>query len=361
MIKVPILYTDVNDIKNLNRYLIKLIGIELSNINNPCYYPKFVKYARDLERYTGCTEDKIKQFYKDFPLGYISQLKSISDKMTSLLVISILYYLRINQLQTAKLLYYVLSLRFHANHVHKFFPKFCKDEIWNLSLQKISQKHLFKAKNGIGNSIVHLTEEEYAKRVRILKDENLNDQELLAAIYALKHRLQQSMRSFSNRYYELESELVKGAGISTATGDEEISNIELISQKVSESISTYSIIDKKSLENAIIKSRVRRDLAAEIIYNISNNKYKDDITFIVLLIPKIKPIEDVCVEHKRTIMVRNIVQDKRKINNKYSISDLILNLIYKTDVTPSVKTINKSQLVLLIVDYLTSYMKKYVC
>lgn len=358
MIKVPVLKNQPSDILLLNRFLTKVTSFELSQMLKPCHNPKMVAYFHDLQKFTGIDSSDIKDFYNNLPSSHIKNFAILTDKITSSIFISIIYYLRIKNYNTAKLLFYLLGIRFHSNNMSKMFPLYCKPEIWETALNSLSQKHLYKARGGISNSTVYLIEEEYKKRKPILENIDLTEQELLLSIYMLRTRLAQSIKSFAEMYYKIEK-----LGNLTTTFEEEgeaQSDINALSDKVSENICTYSSIDKKILVLSILKSRIRKEIAENLIKNISKIGSKQDVKFLVMLMFKFQNLKDLCVETSRMSYVRKLLTTNIKIGN-YKIKDFIVEIAYKADDSVELQTVNKDQVALFLIHYFTLYIRKFIC
>lgn len=358
MIKVPVLKNQPSDIMLLNRYLTKATSQELSFMLRPCHTPKMVSYYGDIKKYTGIDESDIKDFFNNLPSSYIKNFAILTDKITSAIFISIIYYLRIKSYNTAKLLFYFLGIRFHSNNMSKMFKLYCKEGVWESAMNSISQKHLYKVKGGISNSTVYLIEEEYKKRKPILENLDLTEQELLLAIYMLRTRLAQSLKSFAETYYKIEK-----LGNLTSELDEEgetQSDVNIISDKVSESICTYSSIDKKAVAIALIKSRIRKEIGENLIKNLSKVGLKQEIKFLVMLMYKFQNLKDLCVETTRMSYVRKLISTNIRIGN-YKIKDYIIEIAYKADDSNEIQTVNRDQIALFLIHYFTLYIKKFVC
>lgn len=361
MIVIPELKSSPNELRNLQRYLSKIVGDEFSKITTACYYPKFIKYWNEIQIQTGIKLTDIKNFSAGFEKEYYSNFKSISSDFSGLTLIGIIYYSRIKQYEVVRLFYYLLALRFYSNFIHKYM-KFCKPEAFDAALSKISDKHLFKVRNGISNSIMYLANIELEKQYPLLSSNKLTDESLLKLIYSLRHRINQSFKSFSNQYYLVAKEIEVG----TAGGEkrlditDEISNIVYTADKISMSINTYGQVDGVALKKAISFSGIRQDVADDIVVDMSIVDHKQKVYFLIILMHKMSPIENWCTEPKRLTLVRKVLADNLKIN-KYSIKSEIISLIESFENYYKLKTLNKNQLVVFIMHYITLYVRNRYC
>ncbi len=362
MIVVPTLRNSPTEIRTLYKFLSRLTGEEFSKIMGTCYYPKFIKHWMDLQIQTGVKKQDIMNFTAGFDKEHYSKFKTINNEISVLIIMCMIYYSRIGEYELVKLFYYLLALRFYSNLIHKYF-KFCKDDVWEMALTKISQKHLYKIKGGVSNSLMYLAQVELDKQYKLLGGDHLSDESIVEIVYALRHRINQSLKSFSNQYYNLSEEIEKSGkagGMGTSEGDEELNNIGLLSEKISISINTYGQVDKLALIKAITSSGIRRDVAIEMVTDLSTIDHKAKIKFLIILMHKLSPVPEWCMDSKRNSLVRKIILDTKHIN-KYSIKSEIFDLIDGFENKYKLKTINKNQLAVFLAHYLTIFVKNRYC
>ena len=127
----------------VHRYVSKIVGTEISEVTRPCYVPKLIKYYSDLQKYTGITDNEIKTFKSGISSPYAT-FNIYNEKYTILLIIAVLYYMRKKKTEIAKTFFKLLSLKFYSSRLHIHFSKFCNEDLWVSSLDKLSPKHLFK-------------------------------------------------------------------------------------------------------------------------------------------------------------------------------------------------------------------------
>ena len=83
---------------DLHRYISKILGTELTNINTPCYKPKLVKYWPDLMKKSNITEDMIREFKKRLDKKYQTGFSILRDNYAILLLMLVLYFSRYSNL-----------------------------------------------------------------------------------------------------------------------------------------------------------------------------------------------------------------------------------------------------------------------
>ncbi len=363
------LNTDNDNIRHLTTFLLKYLGKEFSGLTNPCWYPSTIELYSELKRYTGIDEIDMKVFIKRMRDSTIrmtgettsvsSNLNILSDKLTNLIVISILFYSREKKYDLVKLFMYLFAIRFYSNRIHKMF-KFCKEDVWEKSLQSISQKHLFKLKNGIQNSLIYLSEDIFRKHITKLSSYEISPLEILRFVYELRHRIAQSVRSFSNKYYELEREMHGDNSSEQKTHDEESIAVNLVLEKLTQSMCVYSEMDKAALIKSISIVKINKELGEKIISEFSDVDYKENIKFILILMNRLIGIKDWCSESKRNSLIRKVIYDSLKINN-HSIKKLIDNMINELPSFYMYETMNRNVLILFICNYLTLYVAHKFC
>jgi hypothetical protein len=344
------------DDSKVYRYISKILGNELTETSKPCHKPKLIKYFSDLQYILGIDNDKIKEFVSGIVVPYPHIFKIYKDKFTVLLLIATIYYTRKGKFDIAKSFFTFLNLKFYSSRIHKHFPKFCNGDLWILTLDKLSPKHLFKTKKGIPNTILYIAEFDYNKNKDKLKSEKLQDKILGDIVYGLRTKIAQSVKSFAQLYHSMYE-----AGLSkTSSGEDQIGGAKLIADKISMTMCTFGQIDKGALSKAIIQSRLRKDLSISIVSQFSTSEYKDKIRFIILLISRVGDFKDICIETNRLKLIRRI-NSNYKISGQYSIKAEIKNLLYSLESGYQLKNIYESQLINFFSNYITLFIGSRIC
>jgi predicted secreted protein len=292
------------------------------------------------------------QMDKEFRNGYAM----LNDQYTIMLIMGMLYMSRQKRRETAKLLYTFIALKFYSSLVHISFPKFCSDELWKLTLTKVSPKHLFREKNGVPNALLHIIEMLYKRYEPVLSGKEIREKDLVRVIYDLRHRLSQSLKSFAEAYYDLQK---KGGFLKTSGEEDENADVQLISDKISMSICTFGQVDDVALNIAIAKSGINRDIGTSTILEISSVNYKDRMRFILILMGRTGNIKLLCTESGRNSFVRKM-ETGLKIG-KYSAREEILSMLYSTELGYRLKSIYTTQLVVFFSHYMAFYIKGKIC
>jgi len=351
------------DIEKLRKFVSFFVGDELSKTSIPCYYIKTIRKWEDLLKLTGLDETSLREFKNTVIPQKLRTAKIISDKQTLLILYCIAYFFRTKQYDLVKLFFQLLAVRFHANRVHTHMVRHCNPEVWNLALDNLSNKHLYKIKGGIGSALLYLSDMEFQrKKAKLLKNKSINEGMFLVdIIYHLRHRIQQSFRSFANLYFKIIEEEKIGF---TKLPEEEVENIEvkstqIIADKVSALICTYEQKDQRALLKSVEFSGLKKDVAFSIVNEFSVSDYLNQIRFIIILLNRVIELKNICIEKKRLSLIRK-VEKNVKIGN-YVIKDEILKLLYSLTIGHELKRLNKSQLVIFLCNYLTLFIRNRIC
>ena len=356
--------TFLSNEKRIVSLTLNIVANELNEMSKPCYLPKFIRYELDYKKLTGFDENFLRNVVRQYPSVFRTFSVVSKNRFNVLIIYIIAHFIQTNNPKYSKLFYQFLALKHYYNIVYTYLPKkFCHSNIWNITFSRLSNKHLFRLKDNIPNSIMYLASEEFKRLyVHLEQEPDIEERKriFLESIQAIYHRINQSLRSFFVKYYEL-SERDDIGGIREKREDEVISvqDIGSISSDIASEMTTYSQINKKAIGIAIRSSGINKNIAIMLIRDLSKVKYRDKIKFIIILINKINDLKKLCSERIRSITVRKIL-DNVKIHN-YFIKEEIENLINSVDTEYDVKTINMIQLVSFFSHYLTYYIKTKVC
>lgn len=340
-------------------FLKKYIGREFSNISRPCYYLKMVRTWRDIVYLTGIDKTIIKEFKKGIPHKYKSR-HILYDDATMLLLYAIISSFNQKENENARLLFYMLSLKFYGSLIHRYFKSFCNPEIWNIALDRLSTKHIFRKLNGIANAIIYLSDNECKKyKERFQKIENTEDgwDFCNSLVYSLRTRINQSVKSFANKYYKLSQDeklKVKAQG-----EEEDIEQTPSVADRISIKISTYSQINKQAIIYASEKSGARIDLSTYIIEQMSQVSTREKLRFILTLMNRVVPLDQICNNRSKNNLIRK-VSVGAKIG-RYVIRDKIIEMLEEVDKDYIIKTSNKKQVVSFFLHYITFYIQRSIC
>jgi len=351
------------DIEKIRKYVSFFVGDEITKTAIPCYYIKTVKRWEELIKLTGIDDKILKEFRTTVIPKKLRNAKIITDKQTSLILYCIAYFFKTKQFDLTKLFFQLLSIRFHANRVHAHMVRHCNSEVWSLALDNLSSKHLYKTKGGIGSALLYLSEVEFQKKKTVFLKNGKLDQGmfLVDIIYHLRHRIQQSFRAFANLYFKIIEE--EKVGFAKLPEDEEeqieIKSTQVMADKIATLICTYGEKDQYALLKSIELSGIRKDIGISIIEELSDVDFLTQIRFIIILMDRVLELKTICIEKKRLLLLRRI-EKKIKIGN-YVVREEILKLIFSLKIGYQLKSMNKSQLVIFLVNYLTLFIRNRIC
>lgn len=347
---------NVNDAE-VSRELNKILGYEISSISRPCYYPKLIKYKENITRMTHLNNIELKKFSESLSPKY-KRFNLFNESYTVMLINMIVDYSRKNKTNLALSSFIFMGIKFYSSMLHILFPKFCSDELWKTALARLSIKHLFKTKNGVSSTVTYLSTEIYKKYEVYLKKPIIDEDTLFRIVYELRHRIAQSLKSFAELYYKLVQEQSR---VSSSEENSEENDVQLISDKISMSICTFSQVDKNVLENSIKSSGINRDIANTLISEISTVENRNQIRFLIILISRVSEnsLKKMCIESKRIQTVKRIILGAKE--GKYILKDEIQRIIYSQESAYRYKSLDINQLIIFFCHYLTGYIRSKIC
>ena len=344
-------------LENENKYkrsISVIIGKELSSITKPCYFPKINRYQNEISKLTEYDMAYHINFKKALPKK-IQKFGIINEKYTAQLLLMFMYYLQNKgSSDTAKLTNTLLAIKFYSSILHRMVPKYCDNDSWNVSLDRISPKHQFKVKNGIPSAITYTADAVYRRYERKLNKNDIDTHDIIRYVYELRHRLAQSTKSWAEAYYRAIESKNKNSD-----EEKEKEDVQVAIDKIAMSICTYGQISKTALNAASMKSGLKREYGASIVSEISSVENRNKIRFIMILISRLDKIKNMCKETKRNVVVRKTVSGVKI--GKYKINNQILELIFSLESGTRYKSLKKEQLIIFLTHYITLFMKEKIC
>ena len=347
-----------SDVRMIHKYLATVCGYELSQISEPCYFPKIVKYKNDFFSKTKIDPKNTKLFLKQMNPTY-ANFAIFNDELTVGLIAGLLHFSRSKDYDVAKICYFLLAIKFYSSLVNISFPRFCDRELWIHAFTQVSPKHLIREKGGMSGAIMHIVNSLYKIYFSKLEYPYITDNDLIRVVYDLRHRLSQSIKSFAEIYYHLQKTGDKSVGGSAEKSVTTKDDVITIADKISMSMCTFEQIDDKLLKLAIYRSGIQTHIGHSIIEELSNVEFKDKIRFIIILLGKGTVMSALCKETGRTTLIRKI-EKNIKIGD-YTIKDEMLKLMHSTELGFRLKTINQSQLTIFFSTYITLFIQSKIC
>lgn len=313
------LIEDRSKLKELDNFLSKQVSNEYSELSKSCYFPKINRTISNLFDLVNIQKKEVRDY--SIKVYNRSDWKLLHDPQTILLLIIARSFLHMDMYKGALLSVQLVSIRYYSNILHKFFPKYCDEYTFNLALERLSSKHLFKQRKTIGHALLYLA------RVLLEKhkeDLYRNDPEgIKKLIYTLRGRINQSVRSFGQKYYLISEESPEHSEY-----DESLERkIEKRSEELSEEITVYGTVGDEEFKSAIEEIKINKQFAQELIKGLSNPKYTDQLKLVFkLLLDQIKDKQlDQIIEVVKNLM--KVKYTKQEIYFKREIIKLINRIL----------------------------------
>ena len=362
------LYLDDSYVNEVSKKLNFYVSKEIFLVDKPCYKVSYLRYKNDLTYLTKVDKQIVKKFLSQLSPKY-RNFTLLKDDLTITMLILILYYLRQKDFQNANLASLFLAIKFYGSLFRRMFPKFCSDEIWRLTLTKISTMHLYRSKKSISGALSHINNEVFDRYKMVLSKNKVDETYFIKYVFELRHRIAQSLKSFAEKYYSLLKDS-GSSGISITQDEDEDKKNTSDSEKakmtdislatlISTNICSYSVIDNIALQEASEKSGLDIKIGLQLLNYISEPENQEDVYFILLLL--LKHIEDfnkICLNAFRLNVIKKLLTDGITIH-KYNIREQILNFVYNK-IGVYTKTLLRSSNKQVVLNFLAQYFLLYI-
>lgn len=361
------------DLDNLYRYIMNHVSMELSNLVESCYYPKTSNIFKELLYMCNTNEKLLLQYSLEKYGQKNSQFKLAHDPFTTLLILIVQEFLKVNNLVAAQTAFHLLSLRTYSNTLYHFTTSkkngnkkaLCIPDIFQQALESLSNNHIFKKKQSIAASIIYFSSTEFSKFKQSLIIDDSN--RIFMMIYSLKNRIKQSIKSMMVKYYEIYNKK-----INNTTGDEtdwdttKETKLRSFIDKIVEDMCVYKKRNSVAIQQATYTTKFNKKLSVQYAEAIAQPAFIDlvKLSYYVLL----RPIQDLSIirttkflDLLRSLMA--IKSTKQKVYFKKTVDD-IQNLIIEklnlekwyTGLTIQSKSVSRNW----IAYYLAFYLRYYV-
>jgi len=271
----------VIDPVSLRRFLTAKVANELQFLSEDCYYPKVADIYKELLVRCQTDEKKVNEYAKNKYSKITSKWKLANPKIIydpqTILVIAILQEFLFNKDYTGALAAInLMSLRFYSNSMYKFI-KYCNADYFRTTMNRLSHNHLYSQKKTIGNTILYLAQEVLKKYKTPLERDDT--EKIILMLYEHRSRINQSVRSFANKYYEISKDkdvtrIEREDLPEKQTLDKKIRET---ANKISKEISIYGLVDNEALDIAQKITKQNGKLAREYIQSLPNTKYVEPL------------------------------------------------------------------------------------
>jgi len=354
-LNINLSYTDLD---KLQHTINTIVSREHVYIDKPCYKLSMTKYANLIFNNTNYSDDLYNNFIHQLSANF-RKFEILNDRLTVLLIILILYLnsnkkQSINDKNFIKSIVRLLAFKFYGSSIFKQLKFTCSSFFWQEALKRLNQSHLFQATGSISNGLIYIADttfDRYSKYIKLPCDDAI----LMKFISELRSRINQSTKSFMDRYYDL----IKQGKQKIEDEHTAQEQTELIISKISTSICTFGEIDEKAIDKGIVRTNISKDLAENLISELSDSEYKQKIEFILILISRLTKFKNLCNNRYIEGLIRQINSNTTILN--YKVADEILKLLYTTTQYTELKKLDKPTIITFFVTYLSHYIKNRIC
>ena len=356
---------------NLSNLIFDVTADNLSKLSEVCYYPKLKNTYIELLHTFNVTEGDVDDLGERFWRGMPEAKWLLQNDNAVVFYIFVLYYLTINnmyrELESFMIFY---QIRNYTNLAYRYI-KYCNPDVFLATLENISPQHLFNSKKNIPSAIQYLAQETLRRYSSIFHDPDSNRKQVSKFVQESRHRLNQSMRSFSTKYYELSkngTKIKQPYEDSTETEHNQTKQVNIIVTDIVSRICIHREIDHSILEMALQSSNNSKTLSVELVKEMSNTKYSEYIHIILESFLKvIDNISVLCSEGKFLKLIDELMATKKKDNYgnfKMNVTGLTYELMkeLKLDgVFNKYSSVKQRIIYKFVSTYLVLFLKTKIC
>jgi len=352
----------------LRRYIENISGNVLAQMSKDCYYPRVASFFKELMHKTNTNEKLLKDYSKHKWPNY--KFRLLHDPYTTLLILIIQYFLNEKKDEVGAIwTFNYFALRTYSNLMFRYIKLGCNSDYWRFALENLSHSHIFKQKKTIGNSVLYYSTQVYKiYKPYLIKDD---PEKIKDCILSIRTRINQSLRSFYNKYYSAkdEQEKIKSKSEDEIYNDKSFENSVLnFSNRVSKDICVYGKINREAIYQSRQITRFNKLLSLKYIETLKNSDISDQLEVLfVLMFKGLNNTKQVCsvqfLDH-----IKKLMSVKTSTKPVYFKKNLIIlhdtYIIPKLDLTKwfnerSVQTKKVSRDYLAY--YLALFIKSYIC
>lgn len=343
-----------------------MTGNELVKISSACYNPILITNRRNIMEWMGVTDEQILRFHDSIDKKF-TRFDIMRDPFMNTILFGMIYFAQQKKPQISKLFYTLLAVKFYGSMLHILFPKFCSEPLFKMALTQMSDKHLFRAKNGISNALIHVADSLFNMYEHALSKPDVSSVDIYRTVIDLRTRISQSCKSFAETYYKLQKDtdsarISSDDSVAEDRKDRDHLTPNAVANMIAIAICTYNQIDAISLDEAVTRSGLRRDLCTSVIEEITNDKYRAKLQFILILLMKCvnDDLKGVCSNRLVNTAIRDILGGKSfgKHVVKNTITDFLMDEI---ELGFRLKTVYPKQLAIMLSIYLYYFMRSRIC
>lgn len=350
------------DYSKLRSLIQRTVAKELSNLSEPCYYPSMKKVYYELLHYTGLKDKDISEFvdrfYKD---SKYREFRLQKDLATNLYIFLMYVFSKKNDKLSFSFTITLLMIRYYSNLMHKMIS-FCNKDIFRYTLDNLNKTHLFSREKTIPNALFFLAKEVQKRYEKSIKEKDVDN--IGKFITELRHRINQSVKSFATLYYASHEE---GKSIKTIKEpDEEDNSYQYQSQEkesklvndITKKLTVYKFIDNKATLEAKKLTKVSTSISTLISSKLTDIKFTNEIKMVMQIFLKdLRKVSDICGKEYLNY-IRKLMGIKRTNQTIYFKQQVNILLLKVLDEMKYRETYNKmtSQTQFLMNLYLAYYI-----
>lgn len=358
---------DKNKIKKI---VIPTVATELGKISEPCYFPNMKAKHYQLMKATGLTSKVINEHIKEYYKG--SRVKESwnveRDEVKHLMILILYYFLQENDIKNFNMMMVFYSIKMYDNIIHKYFPKFCNEEVFSWTGEHLVKNHLYSVHKTISNAIFYLGQE-YTRKWKVrLKDPKPD--ELSIFIREARDRHNQSMKSFRRLYQRAVDEgLAHRAPGETEEGveyEDKYKTAKIVNDMIKK-LTVYKQIDKKAMMDAKTLTKINTSRATLLTASLGDTKFSDNVKIILeLFLKDLKDVNNICGKGY-TKYLQKLMSVKRTNSNIYfkqQVDVLLVKLLNEAKIrdeyekqTSQTQYLNK----LFLAYYISMVLKNTIC
>jgi len=363
------------NITRLQRVLLKILSTDVNNLSRPCYEPPLKITLEALFRVTGLNEKDIKEFMKRTYKGTIAEKFLTVNRVDSNLLLFIMWYAlrkRNKTLFHSTLTYHMV--RQYAHVMKRQFPQFCNAEVFSYALETLTKTHLFSREKTISNTLFHLARELQKQYTRDIQTFNIDA--IIKFLQGSRHRISQSVKSFSEHYYRAwkggDSIKTHQDALGSDEGGQQYQAQQLERGKkvidvAVKKLTVYKTTDADAMREAVRISKIKFAIADIITKQLKDVRYADGIRLILqLFIKKITTTDMLCGKGYE-LYVKKLMGLKRtgdRIYFKQQINILLMKLLKDAGYTKTFLSYTRqTQLIInsYLAFYLTMVLRNSIC
>lgn len=367
--KEPFSIPDINR-DRLRSILARISREELLNLSEPCYVPLCEQYYKELVHVCGIDEHFLQDFAEVTWKGRPEKKEpQVSDHITLFIIWLMWYSLTQNEpemFQSALLNY---MIRQYEIQFKKRF-KFCKPEVFNDALDRLSSRHLFKREETIPGAVSYLAKAIGQKYIEGIRRWDLD--KISKFINRSREAVKQSLWSFAKKYYEINDnpkteEPPPGQESTVPPFDEK----DQRAFEVTNAICVKGEIDQEALKYAEkltkIKMSTARLLLKELSSSTNSAQYSNDVRDILYLflknLPSAEPLTDYrfYLRHFRGLM--RVKRTNKPVYFKKQVHELLRKLVKNTGYNNTFESLTKQTQSLhseFLAFYITMVLKNHL-